>query len=71
MAPLTHKGDNDYVLNEGETSVWIEVDGLAVYVRRNEFSDAVIVEVYPVGAEDGAPEDTFTVYQPEKGNDED
>lgn len=47
--PLIHKGDNDYVLAEGETSVWVEVDGAAIYIRRHD--GEFVVSAYPVGKE--------------------
>lgn len=38
----------DYVLAAGEPSVWVKVDGLCLYVRRND--DGVSVDIYRDGA---------------------
>ena len=43
--PLEHNGDSDYTLKPGETSVWITVDNISVYVRRTD--EGVIVDLYP------------------------
>ena len=48
--PLIHKGDNDYVFDRELTSVWIEVEGVSIYIRKHE--GEVVVEAYPVGQED-------------------
>ena len=40
---LTYNGDNDYTLNEGQDSVWIQVDDFVVYIRRNE--NAVVAQI--------------------------
>ena len=42
---LIYRGENDYELAEDQTSVWLTVDGVSVYVRRSE--DSVIVELLP------------------------
>lgn len=47
--PLIHEGDNDYVLAEGETSVWVEVDGISIYIRRRD--RGIEVSAYPVRQE--------------------
>ena len=46
---LIHRGENDYELAEDQTSVWLTVDGVSVYVRRSE--NSVIVELLPHGDE--------------------
>ncbi|MBT7755642.1 MAG: hypothetical protein HN726_05645 [Candidatus Magasanikbacteria bacterium] len=40
---LTYNGDNDFTLNEGQDSVWIQVDDFIVYIRRNE--NAVVAQI--------------------------
>jgi hypothetical protein len=40
---------NDYILAEGETSCWIEVDGISVYIMRT--NDGVSVDLCPTGKE--------------------
>lgn len=59
--PLIHKGDSEYVLAEGETSVWIEVDGISLYIRRHD--NEIAVSAYPVGqeADDEALKGSFVV----------
>ena len=43
--PLIHAGENDYILPEGCTSVWLTVDDISVYVYRVD--DVVAVELLP------------------------
>lgn len=50
---------NDYILNAGQRSVWIQVDDRVVYIRRHD--DCLCVDVMHAGDEDGAPIDSLTV----------
>ena len=38
-------GENDYTLKAGETSCWITVDDLSVYVVRTD--EGVVVDIFP------------------------
>lgn len=54
---LYHKRDedgegNDYVLREGETSCWIEVGDICVYIVRTD--EGVAVDLFPTGDEMGS-----------------
>lgn len=53
--PLIHKRDNDYVLAEGESCVWIEVGRIAIYIRR--LGGEVVVAAY----DDDALKEAFAV----------
>jgi hypothetical protein len=52
--PLIHKGDNDYLLAEGERSVWVQVGRISVYICRE--GNGVLVETYQAGQETDEPE---------------
>lgn len=55
---------NDYVLKEGEDSVWVKIDGIVLYIRRHVDSGpptGVIVEAMPSGDPDGQSIDTMFV----------
>ena len=45
---LTKKSDNEYEL--GESSCWITVNNISVYVQRTD--EGVAVDLWPVGLED-------------------
>lgn len=49
--PLALKAESsyDYILQKDEPSVWITVDNVSVYVRRND--EGVSVDLYPKGDE--------------------
>jgi len=47
------EGDNDYTLKEDQTSCWITVDNLSVYVHRTD--EGVIADILPRKGEDGDP----------------
>lgn len=46
---LIHSGDNDYILKDDQTSVWITVNDLSVYVLRD--GEGVQVRIYPINKE--------------------
>ena len=45
MDALKREGENDFVLAPGEDSVWITVDNISVYVRRE--NGGVKVRLFP------------------------
>lgn len=47
--PLIHDQENDYTLKPDETSCWITVNNLSVYVIRTD--EGVVVDIYPYGRE--------------------
>jgi len=51
--PVLTQDGVDYILAPHADSVWIEVDGVAVWVRRDE-RGGVSVELYPSGDEDAS-----------------
>lgn len=53
LSPLRHDGENDFTLRNGETSCWITVDNLSVYLLRTHYG--VLVKVYDEGNEMGSP----------------
>ena len=66
---LQHKQENDYVLNEGHPSAWIEVGDLVVYIHTRDGGadvNGVIVDIMPLGDEDGDPLDTAIAHHNEE-----
>ena len=59
---LIPKSEAEYDLAEEHTSVWITVQNLSVYIKRND--DNVSVSIYPLGHEDiqGAITETYAGY---------
>ena len=53
---LEPSGEEDYRLVDVHDSVWVEVDEIAVYIRRT--GDGVVVELCATGAEDSGTIDT-------------
>lgn len=51
----------DYVLQEGVVSCWVEVDGIALYIRRTGSGRGVIVEAFESGDEMGETLDSLEV----------
>lgn len=47
----SHLEDKDYILPEGQRSVWISVDDLSVYIGRHQDRNGVKVSLFPLGAE--------------------
>jgi len=50
---LTHNQERDYTLKEDQTSCWITVDNLSVYVHRTD--EGVIADILPRKGEAGDP----------------
>jgi hypothetical protein len=50
---LVEQGSNDYMLRKNEESVWIGVDRLAVYIKRD--SNGVEVQIFKSGKEMDPP----------------
>lgn len=42
---LSHDDENDYTLRDGETSCWITVDNISVYIVRTD--EGVVVDLFP------------------------
>lgn len=67
---LEAESSYDYVLRKKEASVWITVDNVSVYVRRND--EGVSVDLYPKGEEmNDSLAGTFVTYEeatPEPGD---
>ena len=64
---LIANGDNDYILREGDNSVWITVDELSVYILRTKAG--VRVDIYPIGDEMTEPiRSTWALFGEESGS---
>lgn len=53
---LTREGDTDFVLADGQSSVWITVDDVSVHILRTD-EGGVRVSLYPVDEEMEEPLD--------------
>lgn len=65
-------GSVDYVMAEGaeDQRLWIGVDNISVYIRRND--EGVSVDLYPLGAEDGdSMAGTWALFQDAEADDPD
>jgi hypothetical protein len=46
LEELIHEGENDYILPEDSPAgVWIKVDNLTVWIRRDNRAPGVVIEV--------------------------
>lgn len=65
--PLIYAGENDYILPEECTSVWLTVDDISVYIYR--VGDEVAVELLPHYDEvDAAPLDSCSTRRSRGGD---
>lgn len=59
--------DNDYIIPPGLTSVWITVDNISLYIKRE--AEGVVVDLYPLNDEMSASlagcSITFTEAEPQ------
>ncbi len=62
-AALIQDSESDYTLAPGWLSCWITVDGLSVYVKREE--GLVVVEIYPLDRENEPAITSFGALLPE------